>query len=153
MKIRITADSTCDLSPELVKKFGVGILPLTVVMGENSYKDGVDITPQDIFKYVSKSGVLPKTSAPSVEEYAEFFALQLKDVDTVIHYNISSKASASHENAAAYFENIFRFGNVYAAHLNRARARKNKSVQKPRHRGFSASVMTDDRQKLPAPYL
>ncbi len=101
MKIRITADSTCDLSPELVKKFGVGILPLTVVMGENSYKDGVNITPQDIFKYVSKSGVLPKTSAPSVEEYAEFFALQLKDVDTVIHYNISSKASASHGNAAA----------------------------------------------------
>lgn len=101
MKIRITADSTCDLSPELVEKFGVGVLPLTVVMGEKSYSDGVDITPQDIFAYVSKAGVLPKTSAPSVEEYAEFFASQLKGVDAVIHYNISSKASASHENAAA----------------------------------------------------
>lgn len=99
MKIKITADSTCDLSEELVQKYGVGILPLNVIMGEKSYRDGVDATPQDIFKYVSEMGVLPKTSAPSAEDYAEFFENALKDADAVIHYNISSKASSSYENA------------------------------------------------------
>lgn len=112
MKIKITADSTCDLSPELVQKYGVGILPLTVIMGDKTYSDGVDIVPQDIFAFVAKSGVLPKTSAPAVEEYKEFFNNQLKDADAVIHYNISSKASASHSNASAAAETFG--GKVFA---------------------------------------
>lgn len=101
MKIKITADSTCDLSPELVQRYGVGILPLTVIMGDKTYKDGIDIVPKDIFAFVAKSGVLPKTSAPSEEEYKEFFRSQLGDADALIHFNISSRASASHSNAAA----------------------------------------------------
>ncbi len=100
MKIQITADSTCDLSTELIQKYGVKILPLAVIMGENIYRDGVDATPQDIFKFVAETGVLPKTSAPPAEEYAEFFGECLKSCDAVIHVNISSKASSSHENAA-----------------------------------------------------
>lgn len=99
MKIRITSDSTCDLSKELVEKYDVGIIPLAVVMGGNVYHDGIDIKPQDIFDNVAKTGVLPKTSAPSIEEYTEFFANQLKDCEAIVHYNISSKASSSHENA------------------------------------------------------
>ena len=101
MKIKITADSTCDLSPELVKKYGVGIMPLTVVLGDKTHKDGIDIVPTDIFSYVAKTGTLPKSSAPSAEEYAEFFKSSLEDCDAIIHYNISSKASSSHDNAVA----------------------------------------------------
>lgn len=101
MNIKITADSTCDLSPELVHRYGVGIMPLAVILGDKMFRDGVDITPQDIFGYVSANGVLPKSSAPSVEEYAEFFAQQLANCDAVVHYNISSKASSSYENAAS----------------------------------------------------
>lgn len=100
MNIKITADSTCDLSGDLVKKYNVGVMPLAVILGEKIYRDGVDITPWDIFDYVSKNGVLPKSSAPSAEEYAEFFAQQLEDCDALVHYNISSKASSSYENAA-----------------------------------------------------
>ncbi len=99
MKIRITADSTCDLGEELALKYGVKILPLTVTMGTNDFRDGVDVTPQDIFSFVAELGVLPKTSAPSAEEYAEFFGKCLETDDAVIHFNISSKASSSHENA------------------------------------------------------
>lgn len=101
MKIKITADSTCDLSKELIARYNVGIMPLAVIMGEDNFRDGIDVTPQDIFKFVAKTGVLPKTSAPSREEYSEFFAENLKDADAVIHFNISSKASSSHENALA----------------------------------------------------
>lgn len=99
MKIRITSDSTCDLSAELVEKYNIGILPLTVIMGENFYRDGVDIKPQDIFTFVKENGVLPKTSAPSVEEYVDFFTEQLKGYDALVHLNISSRASSSHDNA------------------------------------------------------
>lgn len=99
MKIKITADSTCDLSPELVKRYDVGIVPLSVIMGDKTYKDGMDIKPSDIFEFVKENNVLPKSSAPSTEEYAEFFASQLENYDAVVHVNISSKASSSYENA------------------------------------------------------
>lgn len=99
MNIKITADSTCDLSRDLVEKYHVGILPLSVIMDGKAYRDGVDITPSDIFENVSKTGVLPKTSASSVDEYSEFFKEQLEGFDALIHFNISSKASSSHDNA------------------------------------------------------
>lgn len=99
MKIKITSDSTCDLSNELVERYNVGIMPLAVIMGGKVYHDGVDIKPQDIFDNVAKTGVLPKTSAPSIEEYTEFFKAQLQGCDAIVHYNISSKASSSHDNA------------------------------------------------------
>lgn len=112
MKIQITADSTCDLSPQLIERYGIKIYPLTVIMGEKVYRDGVDVTPHDIFKFVSETGVLPKTSAPSAQEYAEFFENCLQSCDAVIHFNISSKASSSHENAA-YAAKSFK-GKVFA---------------------------------------
>lgn len=112
MKIKITADSTCDLSPELVEKFGVGILPLHVIMGDNTYSDGVDIKPEDIFEYVGRTGVLPTTAAVSIEEYVEYFKPLVKEYDAVIHINISSKASSSHNNAAAAAK-VYR-GKVFA---------------------------------------
>lgn len=111
MKIKITADSTCDLSEELIKKYNVGIMPLTVLLGKDSFRDGVNIVPQDIFDYVAKTGILPKTSAPSINDYEVFFEELLKEYDAVIHFNISSKASASNSNALAAAEK-FR-GNVY----------------------------------------
>lgn len=99
MKVAITADSTCDLSPEVVQKYGISIMPLHVILGDRSFSDGVDIVPQDIFSYVKETGVLPKTSAPSIEEYSNFFKDRLKNCDAVVHINISSKASSSHGNA------------------------------------------------------
>lgn len=99
MKIKITSDSTCDLSKEIIEKYNVTVMPLAVIMGEKVFRDGVDATPQDIFAFVKENGFLPKTSAPAVEEYAEFFESVLKDCDAVVHFNISSKASSSYENA------------------------------------------------------
>ncbi len=99
MKIKITSDSTCDLSEELIAKNNIGIFPLTVILGDRSYKDG-EIAPQDIFKYVSNTGTLPKTAAGSLNEYADFFTENLKGYDALIHFNISSLASSSY-NAAS----------------------------------------------------
>lgn len=98
MAIRITSDSTCDLN-HLVEERNIGILPLQVNLDADSYHDGVDITPQEIFDFVARTNILPKTSAPSIGDYEEFFAEQLKSYDEVIHFNISSKSSGSHNMA------------------------------------------------------
>lgn len=105
MSIKITSDSTCDLN-HLIKERNIGILALEVNLDGKSYRDGQDITPQDIFDFVAKTKILPKTSAPSVAQYEEFFAEQLKEADEVLHFNISSKSSGSHNfavNAAESF--------------------------------------------------
>ena len=99
MKIKITSDSTCDLGEKLIAENDIGIFAMQVILGEKSYRDGIDIVPQDIFDYVAEHGILPKTAAGSADEYAEFFENQLKGYDALIHFNISSKASSSHSAA------------------------------------------------------
>ena len=98
MAIKITSDSTCDLG-HLVAERNIGILALQVNLDAKAYHDGVDITPQDIFDFVSETKILPKTSAPSIGEYEDFFREQLETADEVIHFNISSKSSGSYNFA------------------------------------------------------
>lgn len=105
-EIVITSDSTCDLSEEQVRTNGIVILPLSVTLGEKTYKDGIDISPTDIFRYYDETGTLPKTAAPSVSDYEEFFRRFTDEGKTVIHFNISSKASGSHGFAAAAAKEI-----------------------------------------------
>ncbi len=98
MAVKITSDSTCDLN-DIVKTREIGILPLQVNLGDKAFKDGVDITPTDIFEFVAKTKTLPKTSAPSIGEYEEFFKQELEGYDELVHFNISSKSSGSHNFA------------------------------------------------------
>ena len=98
-KVKITADSTCDLSAELCARYDISLSPLTVIMGGNAYLDGVDITPPDIFDFVSKNGSLPKTSAVPAALYEEFFAEQLKTSESIVHVSLSSKISSTYNNA------------------------------------------------------
>ncbi len=103
-KVIITADSTCDLSAELVEKYGVKICPLYVVKGETSYQDGVDITPQDIYDYVAETGNVTKTSAVSVGEYIELFRPFAEEGYEIVHINISSGFSSCYQNACVAAE-------------------------------------------------
>lgn len=96
--VQITADSTCDLG-KYSKKRGVIIVPLSVILGENSFRDGVDIEPKDIFDYVARTNQLPKTAAPSIGDYDEVFSKCVSEGNTVVHFNISSKSSASYTYA------------------------------------------------------
>ena len=63
MKIKITADSTCDLSAELLQKWDITLMPMHILMGEDSYLDGVTIHPADVFTYVNGGGKMPKSLA------------------------------------------------------------------------------------------
>ena len=109
MNIKITSDSTCDLSKELVAAHNIGIIPLTVVKEDKSYSDGVNITPADIFAHVAAGGNLCSTAALGVGEYQDFFAKFAGEYDGVLHINISAEFSSSYQNAclaAEDFDNV-----------------------------------------------
>ena len=109
-RIQITGDSTIDLSKEIIKKYDIKIQSLYVNLGEESYRDGVTITPEDIYAYVDKTGTLPKSAAPSVGDYVDFFEEVKKDAEAVIHFSIGSSLSSSHNNArlaATEFDNVY----------------------------------------------
>jgi len=109
--IIITADSTCDLSHEILEKYkNISIVPLYVNMDDKFYKDGVDITISDLFEYVDKTGKLPKTSAVSISDYTAVFKELTNKGYSVIHINIGSHFSCCHQNAliaAEEFENVY----------------------------------------------
>lgn len=109
MKYKITSDSTCDLSPELLEKYNISLMPLTIVKDGQAYMDGISITSDDIFAHVAAGGSLCSTTAGSVGEYQELFAKYANDYDGIIHVNISSELSSSFQNArlaAAEFDNV-----------------------------------------------
>lgn len=101
MKIIVTTDSTSDLPKELVEKYNIGVMPLNVNLGDDTFEDGIDIGPEKIFNYVGTTGILPKTGARSALAYQEFFEKQMNDLnaDALIHISLSSELSSSHENA------------------------------------------------------
>ena len=97
--IKIISDSTADLPKELIEKYDIEVLPLLVTLGENSYKDGIEICAQDIFKYYEDNKILPKTSAVSVAEYTDAFSRWVEKGYDVIHFCISSSMSTCYQNA------------------------------------------------------
>lgn len=97
--IKILTDSTSDLSKELLEKYDIEVIPLTVTLGENSYKDGLEISAEDIFESYEKNKILPKTSAVSVAEYTEIFSGWVEKGYDIVHFTISSSMSACYQNA------------------------------------------------------
>ena len=110
MNIKITADSTCDLSPELLARYDITLVPLSVIMDGKVYKDGVDIHPEDIFRHVERGGALCSTSAVNAEDYRCVFSQYADKYDAVIHISLGSGFSACYQNAAiaaSSFSNIY----------------------------------------------
>lgn len=89
----ITADSTVDLSPELIKRFQIHIIPLTITLGEDSFPDGQGFTPLDMYARFRQDGTLPKTSAPGVQEFLDFFTPFTEQGCEVVHLDISAELS------------------------------------------------------------
>ncbi len=110
MKVKITADSVCDLSPEQRERYGLNILPLYVMLDGKEHRDGVDIIPEDIYSHVAAGGDLGSTAALSVADYLEFFGKELEDCDELIHFHISSSMSSCYQNACIAAEEV---ENVY----------------------------------------
>ena len=109
MKIRVTADSTCDLSPELQRKYDIALAPLSVIIDGEVFHDGVDVTPRDVFR-AADAGKSVRTAAVNAYEYKEFFGTQLRNCDQLVHICISSEFSTCYADAceaAAETGNVF----------------------------------------------
>ena len=102
----ITADSTCDISEELKERYDIRIIPLTILLGEDSYLDGVDFTTADIYTRYRKDGTLPKTSAPGIQQFIDFFTPILEAGCEIVHLDISSELSGSFNNACIAAEEL-----------------------------------------------
>ena len=104
MKIAITAESTIDLTNELKEKYDIKTTPFSILLGEELIEDGEGVSKR-IFEYVSKTKILPKTSAVNEEQYREFFDGVLKDYDAIVHFSLSSQMSSAFSNARRVAEN------------------------------------------------
>ena len=109
-KIIITSDSTTDLSPELREKYNIVTMPLVVSLNDVDHLDGVDITPEDIYRNYAANKTLPKTAAPNLADCAEFFRQFTEQGYSVVHFTISSEMSSTYQNsviAAEDFDNVY----------------------------------------------
>lgn len=110
MKVKITADSTCDLSPELIERYGITIVPLTVTADGKSYLDGIEINPEAMLEITEATGGVASTAAVNMQQYTDVFAPILQEYDAIVHFTISSDMSACYQNACITASEL---GNVY----------------------------------------
>ena len=109
-RIKITADTVCDLSEELKQRYGISTVPLYVTRGDETLRDGIEITQNEVFLHYRTTGKLCTTSAVNVEDFYQFFRQQLEDADELIMITISSEFSSCYQNACIAAEDV---GNVY----------------------------------------
>ncbi|MCM3702470.1 DegV family protein [Paenibacillus macerans] len=97
--VKIFADSTSDLPVEWIPRYDIGIIPLYVVFGGETFKDGVDITPVGIYRRVEAAGSLPKTTAPSPKDFMDAFGPYIERGQDIVYISLSSKLSSTYQNA------------------------------------------------------
>ena len=102
----ITSDSTCDLSQELLDRFEIYTIPLTITLGDDTFFDGQGFTPLDMYARYRQDGTLPKTSAPSVQEFLDFFSQFTENGCEVVHVDISSELSNTYNAACLAAEEL-----------------------------------------------
>lgn len=105
-KIILSADSTCDLDQELKERYNVQYFPLHIILNGKDYKDGIDITPEEVYEEYYKNKVLPKTSAVNVSEYIDHFRPWVEDGYEVIHVNLGHALSSSYQNCCIAAEEL-----------------------------------------------
>ncbi len=106
----IFSDSTSDLSPDIIATRDIRINPLTVVFGSVNHVDGIDVKPDDVYKFYKDSGTLAKTTASNIAEHEKFISDNLAEGCGAVYFTISSEMSANYNNARLAAEN---FDNVY----------------------------------------
>ena len=110
MDIVITADSTCDLPEQVIRENNIIIFPLSILLGEQSYLDGLEIHTKDIYEHVKKTGQLPKTAAVTPAQYYDVFKKLTDEGKAIVHIGLSSAISSSYQNslvAASEFDNVY----------------------------------------------
>ncbi|GIP27889.1 DegV family protein [Paenibacillus sp. J23TS9] len=98
-KVKVFADSTCDLPREWLRDYDIGLIPLYVTFGDKTYKDGLDITTPQLYAEVDKTGSLPKTAAPSPADFIQAFSPSIEEGRDIVYISLSSELSSTYQNA------------------------------------------------------
>lgn len=94
-QVKIFADSTCDLSEDLIKKYDISIIPLMISLGDRSLKDGIEINPKQIYEWSDQTGETPKTSAPAIGDVMDILAPYVKEKRQMVFFGISEEMSVT----------------------------------------------------------
>ncbi|MDZ4277827.1 MAG: DegV family protein [Dehalococcoidia bacterium] len=97
--VRLVTDSTADLPPELASELDITIVPLSVIFGAESFRDGVDLTSEDFFRRLAEASELPTTSQPSVGEFQSTYEQLAEKTDRLLSIHVSSRFSGTAEAA------------------------------------------------------
>lgn len=93
--VKIIADSTCDLSKELIEQYDISIIPLHIVLEEKEYKDGSEISPDEIYQWSDENKTTPKTSAPSIDDTMDVLRNIIDSGNEAVMFCISEKMSTT----------------------------------------------------------
>ena len=143
--IVITSESVADLSPELIEKYGIAIIPHKVRTEEGLFKDGKEIETQGVLKYMEDPNRIVLPQGPTVREVEEFFAKQLAGANNVIHISISSKIE--HSGYAPALEASKSFDNVFvidSAHLSSGQGLMAVAAAQMAENGLSAEQIVNE---------
>ncbi len=97
--VKILTDSTADLSPDVIERLGITVLPLTIHVGQKNLRDGIDVTAEDFSARFLRAPMPPTTSAPTLRQFEEIFAELVKGGGEVVAIHMSSKLSQTYRNA------------------------------------------------------
>lgn len=137
-KVKICADSVCDLSEELKSRYDITTVPLYVTKDDKSFRDGVEIGQREVFEHYRTTGRLCKTGAVNVGDFEELFEQQLKDCNELIMITISSEFSSCYSNACLAAENFERVHVVDSRNLSTGEGLVAVSAAKLAAQGLSA---------------
>ena len=98
--IRVVTDSTSDLLPVDAERLGVDVVPLTVRFGDEQFRDGIDLTPEQFYRRLPNTPVQPSTSQPTPEQFAEVYRRHVSAGDSVVSVHISAKLSGTLQSAS-----------------------------------------------------
>ena len=100
MTIKIVTDSTSDIPLNLVERYGITVVPVTVSFGTETFRDGVDLTPDDLYRRMQAGDEMPTTSQPSIGEFVEVYERLGQDADGILSIHVSSKVSGTYNSAS-----------------------------------------------------
>ncbi|MGN0683629.1 MAG: DegV family protein [Oscillospiraceae bacterium] len=105
-KVKVCADSVCDLSEEMKQRYNISVVPLYVRCGEQTMRDGIEITQKDVFAHYRSTGKLCATAAVNIDDFTTFFKEQLEGYDELVLVTISSEFSSTYQNACIAAEDF-----------------------------------------------
>lgn len=157
MSIKVIADSTCDLPAELLERYDIAILPLSINKDGQFYKDGIEITPMDIFAHVDAGGNLCSTAAANVDELTRCFERYRRRYDEIVCVTISAEMSSCYQNASLAAKS---FSNVYVVdsrNLSSAQGLITLHAARMAEKGYSgkeiATLLREEARKMQSSFL